>query len=127
MTRFLLDTNVIINFSNVIEPSYSLVNTLLQSKDDVGTCGIIIAEFFSGLVPPDRQTWTEFFDGLDCWPINSDVAQRAGIYRYTYARQGVVLSAADTIIAAVAVAEGAILVTTNGRDFPMTEIDLLIP
>jgi len=127
MARFLLDTSVIIDYARAREPSYSLINTMIRSSDDIGTCAIVVAEFFSGIAPSDRDVWQEFFGGLDYWAIEHSVAERAGFYRYTFARQGIALALPDMLIAAVAVMEDAILVTSNERDFPMTDISLLVP
>lgn len=127
MARFLLDTSVIIEYSRAREPSYSLINTMLESNDEIGTCAIVIAEFFSGIAPRDYEQWHEFFDALDAWENNNAAAERAGRYRYSFARRGIALAVPDMIIAAVAIAERATLVTTNDRDFPMTDISLLVP
>lgn len=127
MARFLLDTSVLIDFSRSIEPAFSLINALMQSNDEIGTCAIVIAEFLSGVAPGDHHVWQDLFDTLDDWPIERSVAQRAGVYRYTFARRGITLATPDALIAAVAYAEGAILVTTNDRDFPMTDISMLAP
>jgi predicted nucleic acid-binding protein len=127
MARFLIDTSVVIDFANAREPGFSLVNTLMQSTDEVGTCAIVVAEFFTGLAPSHHQTWHMFFAGLDYWHIDSAVAMRAGQYRYTFARRGIALSLPDTMIAAVAASENATLVTANDRDFPMADISILVP
>jgi tRNA(fMet)-specific endonuclease VapC len=127
MARFLLDTSVIIDYARAREPSYSLINTMVRSSDDIGTCAIVVAEFFSGIAPGDHEVWQEFFGGLDYWPIEHSAAERAGIYRYTFARRGIALALPDMLIAAVAAVEDAILVTLNDRDFPMTDISLLVP
>jgi predicted nucleic acid-binding protein len=127
MARFLLDTSVIIEFSKAREPSYSLVNAIMQSNDEIGTCAIVIAEFFSGIAPSDHDVWREFFEGLDHWPIEGSTSQRVGHYRYTFARGGIALALPDVLIAAVAANEGATPVTSNDGDFPMTGINLLIP
>ena len=127
MARFLLDTNVIIDFSRAIEPAYSLITTMMSSADEIGTCAIVVAEFFSGLAPGDHRAWQAFFDGLDDWPVDRSTAERAGLYRYTLARRGITLAIPDLLIAAVAVSENATLVTSNDRDFPMSDISLLVP
>lgn len=127
MPRYLIDTSVIIDFSKGTGPAYSLTRALMQSSDEIGTCGIIVAEFFTGLAPTEYSTWQAFFDSLDFWPIDMDAARRAGEYRFSFARQGIALALADTIIAAVAATMQATLVTTNDRDFPMPDITLLVP
>jgi predicted nucleic acid-binding protein len=127
MARYLLDTSVIIEFSRRREPSHALVHRLMQSNDDIGTCSIVVAEFFSGIGAGDHPAWRTFFSTLDFWLISQDVAEQAGHYRYTFSKRGIALALPDTLIAAVAVKEDATLVTVNDRHFPMTDIRLLIP
>jgi predicted nucleic acid-binding protein len=56
------------------------------------------------------------------WPITGVAARRAGSYRHAFARRGVQLTTADTLIAAVARTARATLVTRNRKDFPMNDI-----
>jgi predicted nucleic acid-binding protein len=84
-----------------------------------------IAEFFAGLRPAERSRWAAFFGELRYWGVTPQVAVRAGIYRYDYARQGRTILLPDALVAATAVEEGAILVTNNVKDFPMPELSLL--
>ena len=53
------------------------------------------------------------------------IAKEAGRYRYEFARVGTNLSATDSLIAAVAIANDATLITNNLRHFRMPEIRLL--
>ena len=53
------------------------------------------------------------------------MAKEAGRYRYEFTRIGTTLSATDSLIAAVAIANDATLITNNLRHFPMPEIRLL--
>ena len=46
------------------------------------------------------------------------------MYRHIYARSGQPLSVPDTLMAALAVAKDAALITGNVRDFPMPELKL---
>ena len=64
-------------------------------------------------------------DGLEYYLVSREAAKEAGRYRYEFARRGITLSTTDTLMAATAIAEGAILITANTRDFPMEEIELL--
>jgi len=47
---------------------------------------------------------------------------QAGIYRYEFARRGISLSVTDTLVAAIAKANDAIIVTANIRHYPMKDI-----
>ena len=91
-------------------------------------CAVNVAEFFAGVPPVDRPYWTAVLSTLTYWAISPAVARRAGELRYDFARQGHTLaavSATDTLIAAVALEEGATLVTGNPRHYPLQGIRLL--
>jgi predicted nucleic acid-binding protein len=64
-------------------------------------------------------------DSLDYYQVTRETAKQAGDFRYQFARQGTILTLADTLIAATAVSVGAMLVTANAKDFPMWEVQLL--
>jgi predicted nucleic acid-binding protein len=125
MSRYLLDTTTIIDFSKGREPVYSRLTALLRSYNEIGVCAVTLAEFYAGLPVPDHATWDAFFDPLEYWPISASAAVRAGKYRYTFARQGVVITTMDALLAAAAVDLGAILITSNRKDFPMSDVTLL--
>jgi predicted nucleic acid-binding protein len=127
MAQYLLDTNVIVEFSKGRGAAFTLVNHLIEDGEQLGTCAIVVAEFLSGVAASDRPIWRQFFDNMDYWPIDLDVAVQAAESRYTFARQGIQLSTADALIAAVAYVESATLVTHNVNHFPMTDITVLVP
>ncbi len=64
-------------------------------------------------------------DTMEYYDVSVAAAKEAGRYRHEFARRGTTLSTANTLIAATAIAEGAILITANTRDFPMEEIKVL--
>ena len=125
MTRYLLDTNVLISFSKQRDPAYSWVLARTRSIDELGVCDIIVTEFFAGLPPKDRPTWERFFGTMHYWETSLEAARQAGLYRYQYARQGQTITSSDALIVAVSVDVQAIIVTGNVRHFPMPDIDLL--
>ena len=127
MSRYLLDTDTLINYSKGREPATSRIQQLIDQGDDLGVCAINVAEFFAGIAPADRPYWTTVFSTFTYWELSAAVAQRAGELRYDFARQGQILSTSDTLIAAVAMSEGATLVTGNAKHYPMPAIQLLIP
>ena len=127
MAGRLLDTVTLIDLSKGIEPVRSRIHMWLEEDEVVAACPVTVAEFFAGVPPAERQRRDEFFDRLDFWEITRDVARLAGIYRYDYARRGQQLSTADTLLAALVVVRGAVLVTSNERHFPMPEVRTFNP
>ena len=124
MAKFLLDTNVLIDFSKGKEPAKSNITQLLAT-DEVGICAINVAEFFTGLDQAQRAQWSEFFANLSYWEINLETAQQAGVIRYDYLKKGKQLTTADALIGATALREKAVVITRNVKDFPMVEISVI--
>ena len=126
MTRYLLDTTALIDFSKGREPARSWILESIAAGEELGVCPINVAEFYSG-VPTEVRVpeWDEFMDSLAYWQISREAARQAGRYRYEFARKGVALATADVLVAAVAVDRAAVLVTNNVRHYPMDDIHLL--
>jgi predicted nucleic acid-binding protein len=118
---------VLVSFSKGRDPALSLIRDLLGSRDEIGVCGVIVTGVLAGAPPNERDVWRALFATMQFWVVTFSVAAQAGEFRYGYARQGVTLSTPDALIAAVAVEYGATLITGNVRDFPMPEVDLLVP
>jgi|SRR3954451_10564870 len=125
MTRYLLDTTALIDFSKGREPARSQIQAWIDGGDELGVCAINLAEFFAGLPPQQRTQWEQFLSALQLWEITSAAAIQAGIWRYDFAHQGVTLSTTDTLVAAVAKEQQAIIVTNNLKDYPMSGLHLL--
>jgi predicted nucleic acid-binding protein len=125
MSRYLLDTTALIDFSKGYEPAFSLVHRFLQNGDEVGVSPINIAEFYSGLAASQWDVWDAFFEPLILWPISLSAAKQSGKFRYDFARTGITLSTTDTLVAAVALEYRASIVTSNVKDYPMREVTLL--
>ena len=125
MSRYLLDTDVLINYSKGREPVTSRIQHLIDQGDELGVCAINVAEFFAGITPVNRPYWTTVFSTFTYWELSPAVAQHAGELRYDFARQGQILSTSDTLIAAVAMHQGVILITSNVKHYPMAGLQLL--
>jgi tRNA(fMet)-specific endonuclease VapC len=125
MSRYLLDTTALIDFSKGYEPAFSLVHRFIENGDEVGVSPINVAEFYSGLAATQWEVWDEFFEPLILWPISLSAAKQAGKFRYDFARAGITLSTTDTLVAAVAHEHRATIVTSNVKDYPMSEVTLL--
>ena len=125
MTRYLLDTTALIDFSKGREPAQSRIMEMIESGDELGVCAINVAEFFSGIPSDQRASWDEFIGALQYWDIAQEAARQAGFFRYDFARKGRQLSTTDTLVAAVACQRGATIVTNNVKDYPIREVRLL--
>ncbi|MDO8690459.1 MAG: PIN domain-containing protein [Dehalococcoidia bacterium] len=125
MTRYMLDTTALIDFSKGREPASSRILRMIESGDKVGVCAIVVAEFYAGLAPEQRVRWDEFFEALLFWGVTLEAAKQAGVWCYEFARKGAQLSTTDLLVAAVANQREAVLVTNNVKDYPMDEINVL--
>lgn len=125
MAIFLLDTNVLIDYSKGIGPVVAQLQAWTAGNNDMGICGVQVTEYYSGIAPADRREAGTFLSAFLRWPISETAALYAGMYRYDFARVGVQIATPDAMIAGVARARSATLVTRNVRDFPMTDIQIL--
>jgi predicted nucleic acid-binding protein len=126
MTRFLLDTTALIDFSKRREPTRSRILSMIRAGDELGVCAINVAEFYTGVIPAtERPALDQFIRSLAYWEITFGAAVRAGRYRYDFLRAGQTLSTSDVLVAAVARERYATLVTSNQKRYPMTDITLL--
>jgi predicted nucleic acid-binding protein len=119
MTRFLLDTDALIDFSKRREPASSRILSWIDAGETVGVCAITVAEFAAGLSTERLGEWEEFLTSLTYGEIGPQSAMRAGQDRYFFARQGKAISITDCLIAAVARQQQAFVVTGNVKHYPM--------
>jgi predicted nucleic acid-binding protein len=124
MITYLPDTNILINALNNKRGHRELLMTLLGQGDRLACCGAIVAELFSGIKQDDLMKIEEFLSLLVWYPTTRAIARRAGRWRFDWARQGITLSLADTLIAATAAENGLKLITNNHRHFPMPELSM---
>ncbi|MBI2590399.1 MAG: PIN domain-containing protein [Candidatus Blackburnbacteria bacterium] len=125
MSRYLVDTTTLIDFSKGFEPVATRLKAIIDAGGELIVCAVQVAEFYRGLEPKHRTKWNEFFEVLTYWNISLVAAQNAGILRREYARQGRILTITDALLAAVAIETGVELITENPKDFPMPNIRLL--
>lgn len=125
MAKYLLDTTALIDHLKGRQGVVDLIGTLARQGHQLGLCCVNVAEIYSGLTEREWVPAEILVDALEYYEVTSEAAKQAGRYRYDFARRGITLTTADTLIAAVAISEGAILITANTRDFPMDGIELL--
>lgn len=136
--RYLLDTTIISNFTKP-DPSESLIAWMAeQSDEDLFIASLTVAEIWRGVLEKPagkrRDQLSAWFGGRQGPPALFagrilPFDQKAGLVWAALMADGKSngrpRSGLDTIIAAVAVANGCIVVTDNERDFG--GIDILNP
>ncbi len=118
---YLLDTNVCINFLNGTSPA---VTQHFQdySPSEIAVCSIVKAELLFGArnslrVDANLQVLKMFFAPLQSLAFDDRCADEYGLIRSDLKIQGRLIGPNDMLIAAVARANDAVLVTHNTREF----------
>lgn len=124
MTTYLVDTNILINALNQKRGHHELLNGLVNQGNRLACCTVILGELFTGIRPADLGKVEQFVSLLAWYGATPAIARRAGRLRFDYARQGVMLSLLDMLIAATALEHGLTLLTANRKHFPMPELAL---
>jgi predicted nucleic acid-binding protein len=62
---------------------------------------------------------------LPYWPITREAAMQAGIDRKTASDKGRTLSVSDSLIAAIARENDAIVLTSNIKDYPTRDVRVM--
>jgi tRNA(fMet)-specific endonuclease VapC len=118
---YLLDTNVCIRFLNGSSQSV-LKQFQSRSPSEIAVCSIVKAELIFGArnsqrVDANLQILKLFFSPLQSLPFDDSCADEYGLIRADLTAQGQLIGPNDILIAAVARAFGAVLVTHNAREF----------
>ena len=124
MAMYLLDTSALVDWLNGVPSAAELLSRLAQGRHTLAVCSISVAETYSGLTEDDWPAADRVFAAFEYWDVDAETAKRAGRYRYVYARRGQPLPVTDTLMASLAIANDATLVTGNIKDFPMPELRL---
>ncbi len=81
MSRYLLDSDGIIDYLFNREPTVSLFQRLHHQGDDLCVCDVVLAEVYSGLLPQHRAAAEAFLSTLVFLPTSAIAAQQAGEWR----------------------------------------------
>lgn len=122
MAKYLLDTSALVDWLNGVPSTVDRLGKLAEQGHILALCAISVTEMYSGLAEDDWEDADRVLAPLEYWDMGATVAKQAGHYRYIYARKGQPLSVPDTLMASLAIANDAILITGNVKDFPMPEL-----
>ena len=125
MTDHLLDSTALIDYFRKRRGAIDFLEKLEAQGHRLAVCAVGLTEVYSGFDAQERIENGLVIDRWLYYETTPAIAKEAGRYRYEFARTGTALSATDSLIAAVAIANGATLITNNLRHFPMREIRLL--
>ena len=118
---YLLDTNVCIHLLNERHPAI-LQHFRQHSPADIALCSVVKAELLYGArrsqrVEANLQLLKAFFAPLQSLPFDEDCAEHYGKIHADLLTQGKPIGPNDTLIAAVARAHNATLITHNIGEF----------
>jgi tRNA(fMet)-specific endonuclease VapC len=118
---YLLDTNVCIHLLNERHPAI-LQHFRQHSPADIALCSVVKAELLYGArrsqrVEANLQLLKAFFAPLQSLPFDDDCAEHYGKIHADLLTQGKPIGPNDTLIAAVARAHNATLITHNIGEF----------
>jgi predicted nucleic acid-binding protein len=127
MSRFLLDTTVLIAHLRGDESMADALLLLLQRGHSLCTSCVNVAEIERGVRPAERRSAQVLLDRMEYLPTTKEAAERAGRYQADWARKGKTLHLADALVAGTARAHGAVLVADDISDFPMRDLMVARP
>lgn len=123
--KYLLDTDTLIDVLQDRGGTRDRVNAMIAAGDEIALCAITVAELYSGLDAPRRARWGEWLSSLPYWDISRGAAKLAGNDRKTASDAGRTVSVTDSLVAAIARERGAIVLTSNIKDYPMKDVRVL--
>lgn len=123
--KYLLDTNVCIRYLNGTAPAV-LRRLRGVPVGEVAVCSVVKAEMVFGAMKSTQVERTlerqrAFFQPFHSLPFDDVAAEHCGRIRAELVRSGQQIGPNDTMIAAIALAHGMILVTHNTGEFSRIE------
>lgn len=117
----LLDTNICIAYLNGEDDSVRS-RLLALSADELRLCSVVKAELLFGArksskVDANLRRLAAFFEPFESAPFDDEAAHWYGVVRAQLAREGRPIGGNDLMIAAIALANDATLVTRDIGDF----------
>ncbi|MBI4787108.1 MAG: type II toxin-antitoxin system VapC family toxin [Chloroflexi bacterium] len=120
---YLLDSGLLIRHLRG-RPEAVRIMRELGKREHLSIASVSRLEIHAGMHEHERYHTQKLLSRFITFPMDSDVAERAGDYIREFHSRGVTLAVPDAIIAATALVHGLTLVTFNPKDFPMSGLNL---
>ncbi len=124
MAYYLPDTNILIRILRGHTGYAALLRQFAVEGHTLACCSVTVGEVLSGMKLREETTTRNLMGSLAFLPDSRAVAERTGLLRLKYCREGIILSFADTFLTATALEYDCTLITENRKDFPMPELRL---
>ena len=121
MAKYLLDTDVIIEWFRRDEHVVSFLKSHDGAGDFLACTPVTIAEIHAGLRPHEEFVIGDLMRVLHCVDLDERIGRKAGRYRQAFGRSRGV-EVADALIAAAAHVHGLTLCSRNLRHYPMRDV-----
>ena len=121
---YLFDTTVAIDWSVAHPGVREVVEACFAESELLYTCDVVMCEALSGGTDAEREVIRRFLQALEYVSIDPDGAAHAGELRRVASRSGG-HSLGDAVIAALARALGATIVTRNPEDFAAYRVGVI--
>lgn len=120
-SKVLLDSDIIIWFLRGRKEIIELLEKL--EKSGVPACSpISIVEVQMGIKKGEEEKTSKFLNSLGIYPIDREIANKAGEYIREFKKKGIILEIPDAIIGATCILNDLILVTYNIKHYPFKEL-----
>jgi len=123
MADHLLDSGILVHHLRNY-PAYVALTNRLAELGQLYIATFTRFEIMRGMRQHENEGTYRLVDSMVNLPMNMAVADLAGELVRTWQTRGIVLGEGDAIIAATALCFDLELVTTNGRHFPMPELNV---
>jgi predicted nucleic acid-binding protein len=120
--RYVLDTTFVIDHLRGVPEATARLARLAELGDGVFITEVVACEAWAGARSSADRSLTALLRYAEFVSPGPDQAKQAGRWRAEARASGRMLSLADALIAAVADALGASVVTRNVRDFALTPV-----
>ena len=124
MRTVLLDSDVIIATFRKVTGIVEYLDRLLEQQAKLCVSPVAYAEILAGERSGERDVIENFFESVECFPIDETVGRKAGEYLRIYAKSSGV-KIADALVAAVAHCHNTALFTLNRKHYPMKDIQVI--
>ena len=122
MSRYVLDSTVLIECEGAVEPTSARVKALLAAHHELCVCAVVLAEFYSGAPRGTNPRMDAFLSRLSYIDLTPDMAATAGSFRHQARAKRRRLATPDSLIAALGHHLSATILTNNVRDFEVTGV-----